>query len=146
MSQKFCTFAMFFLHTHTHIYIYTYANKFFLQYCILSLSFSHTHINTHKYIYIYIYICMSQKFYHSLQTYLLYSSIFSKSSQAFKIEAMMLHRLKPPFCLFFDPLLILVLVLQGKELLHWNFYFSVTEALWAQEVSHWSEQEIIRRS
>ena len=51
------------------------------------------------YIYIYIYTHthteLSQKFCDILLTYLLYPLIYNKSSQAFKIEAIMFHYLKP---------------------------------------------------
>ena len=83
---------------------------------------------------------MSQKFCNIFVTYLLYSSSYNKSSQAFKIEAIMFPHLKQPFCQFFDPKLIPVLILWGEELLHQSFHFLlVVKASWIQEVSYRSE-------
>ena len=53
---------------------------------------------------------------------LLYSSSYNKSSLAFKVEAIMLHLLKPTFCQFSD-MLIAVLDFQGEELFHRSFHF-----------------------
>ena len=58
---------------------------------------------------------VSQKFCNTWITYLLYSSSYNKSYLAFQVEAIMLHCLKPPFCQFFDSILILFLILQGEK-------------------------------
>ena len=72
-----------------------------------------------------------QKFCNILLTYLLYSSMYNKSSPEFKVKVIMLHRLKSPFHYYFDPILIPVLVLWGKEFLHWSFHhLLVIGVLW----------------
>ena len=47
--------------------------------------------------------------------FILYFSSYNKSSLAFKVEAIILHYLKPSFCQFFNAILILV---QDKGFLH----------------------------
>ena len=60
-------------------------------------------------------IRVSQKFCTILVTYLLYFSSYNKNSLKFKVEAIVLHCLKPPFCQFFDSMLITILDFPGKE-------------------------------
>ena len=66
------------------------------------------------------YTAVSQKFCNILVTYLLSSSC-NKSSRRFKVDAIVLHSLKPPFWEFFDRMLMPLLVFQGEVFLRWSF-------------------------
>ena len=107
-----------------------------------------------SYIYIYIYICIyntlgfthfytrvSQKFCNMLVFALFWS--FNKTSQTFKLEAIMLHGVKSSLCHLFDPTLTPVIALQINDLFHRSFHtLFIVEASRAQ-VSHLLEQVII---
>ena len=89
---------------------------------------------------------VSQKFCNILITYLLYCLDCNKMSLIFKVEAIILHNPKPPFCQSFDPMQIPVLVLRGKEHLHGSFHLFLVVEDSSTGSESWSEQVIIWRS
>lgn len=67
-------------------------------------------------------IVWGQKFYNNLVIYLLYSLSHNKSRLVFRVKTIMLHYLKLFFCQFCDPVMIPVLILQGKKPFHYSFH------------------------
>lgn len=79
-----------------------------------------------------------------LVTYWLYSSCYNKSNLEFNVETLVMYCLNPSFGQIFYLMLISLLIIR-RELLQWGLHLILlAEASWVQQVSHGSEQIIIR--